>query len=168
VDCGWIESPVGRLWVAGDRAGLQEIRFGDASPITGGLASEPMPWDAGAGLIEAVRAQLGEYFGGQRRSFDLPLSPQGTEFQQRVWDALRSIPYGQTISYGDLAERIADPRAARAVGLAVGSNPLPIVIPCHRVIGADGSMTGFGGGIERKEILLQLEGALGERQDSLF
>jgi len=127
-----------------------------------------MPRDEGAGLLDAARRQLQEYFAGSRRAFDLPLRPSGTEFQRRVWEELRTIGYGETISYGELAERVADERAARAVGLALGSNPLPVVIACHRVIGADGSMTGFGGGLERKRFLLRLEGVPGFEQASLF
>ena len=107
-----------------------------------------------------TRAQLGEYFAGRRRTFDLPLTPEGTTFQCSVWMALRAIPYGATISYRALAERIGRPSAMRAVGAANGRNPLPIVVPCHRVIGADGSLTGFGGGLPTKRFLLELEGAL--------
>jgi methylated-DNA-[protein]-cysteine S-methyltransferase len=108
-------------------------------------------------LPQAV-AQLCEYFAGTRREFDLPLRMQGTEFQRRVWRSLTEIRYGETWSYGQLARRIDNPHASRAVGLANGSNPIAIVVPCHRVIGADGSLTGFGGGIERKRWLLAHEG----------
>jgi methylated-DNA-[protein]-cysteine S-methyltransferase len=107
-------------------------------------------------LPEAIR-QLGEYFTGQRRKFDLPLRLHGTEFQQRVWNVLREIPYGVTWSYGELARRIDNPNASRAVGLANGRNPISILVPCHRVIGADGSLTGYGGGLERKRWLLAHE-----------
>ena len=106
--------------------------------------------------------QLAEYFAGSRQDFDLPLRPQGTAFQQTVWQALLDIPYGTTESYGELARRIGQPTASRAVGLANGRNPISIVIPCHRVVGANGSLTGYGGGIERKRTLLDLE------QDRLF
>ena len=98
------------------------------------------------------------YFGGALQDFNLPLSLEGTEFQLRVWRCLRNIPYGETISYGQLAQRIGKPKALRAVGLANGSNPIPIIIPCHRVIGSDGSLTGFGGGLPIKKKLLALEG----------
>src|SRR5215469_16694551 len=137
-----IESPVGRLLLAGGGVGL----------ISVGFQSGPRPlqregdWIADPKPLRAVIAQLQEYFAGERRSFDLPLAPRGTEFQLRVWRALREIPYGNTISYGELARRISKPSASRAVGLANGANPLPIIVPCHRVIGADGSLTGFGGG----------------------
>jgi methylated-DNA-[protein]-cysteine S-methyltransferase len=103
--------------------------------------------------------QLGEYFAGRRRTFTVPVRPEGTPFQRRVWQALQEIPYGTTISYSELADRIGDPNAVRAVGLANGRNPVPIIIPCHRVIGKDGSLTGFGGGMALKASLLRLEGA---------
>ena len=107
-------------------------------------------------LDEAVR-QLGEYFAGERRDFDLPLDPVGTPFQLTVWAALRDIPYAETINYGQLAGRVGNPHASRAVGLANGRNPISIVVPCHRVIGANGSLTGYGGGLDRKRTLLELE-----------
>jgi methylated-DNA-[protein]-cysteine S-methyltransferase len=112
-----------------------------------------------------VRAQLAEYFAGRRRDFDLPLAPAGTPFQQRVWQALRAIPYGRTESYGALAARLGQPGAGRAVGLANGQNPIAIVIPCHRVIGAGGALTGYGGGLERKRWLLALEASAAGRAD---
>jgi methylated-DNA-[protein]-cysteine S-methyltransferase len=111
-------------------------------------------------LLTRAAAQLDEYFGRRRIAFDLPLRPAGTDFQKRVWEALLDIPFGQTHSYGEIATRLGDANASRAVGLANGRNPIAILIPCHRVIGADGSMTGFGGGIERKRFLLELEGAI--------
>ena len=107
-----------------------------------------------------ARRQLDAYFAGELREFDLPLAPSGSAFQLRVWEELRAIPYGDTISYGELARRVGDPSAARAVGLANGRNPLPVVVPCHRVIGADGSLTGFGGGLDRKRRLLELEAGI--------
>ena len=150
-----IDSPIGRLLLAGDGQSLIQL----------GFQSGPRPLRAHDAWIEdpqafrAAIAQLREYFAGERRSFDLPLAPRGTEFQRRVWRALLEIPYGKTISYGELARRIGQPSASRAVGLANGANPLPIVVPCHRVIGADGSLTGFGGGLPIKQKLLALEGA---------
>ena len=108
-------------------------------------------------VLAAARRQLDEYFAGERRVFALPLAPEGTEFQRQVWAALCDIPYGRTSSYGELARRIGRPGAARAVGLANGRNPVAVVIPCHRVIGADGSLTGYGGGLDRKRLLLALE-----------
>lgn len=108
-------------------------------------------------LCQQAESQLREYFAGERQEFDLPLAPQGTEFQQKVWMALRTIAYGETETYGEVAARIGSPSASRAVGLANGRNPISIIVPCHRVIGADGSLTGYGGGIERKKVLLELE-----------
>lgn len=110
-------------------------------------------------LAETVR-QLDEYFAGKRYDFDLPLAPQGTPFQQQVWAALRQIPYGTTASYGQIAAAIGNPKASRAVGMANNRNPIAVIIPCHRVIGADGSLVGYGGGIPIKKQLLELEGAL--------
>lgn len=109
------------------------------------------------GVLGAAVRQLGEYFNGARTCFDLPLDPAGTPFQHRVWELLRAIPYGDTRSYGQLAQELGSPGASRAVGMANGRNPLSIVVPCHRVIGANGAMTGFGGGVERKVWLLELE-----------
>lgn len=158
-----IESPVGPLLLAADGAGLRLIEF--QSP------RHPMPrgsdWREGDNdTLAQTRMQLDEYFDGRRRSFDLPLSPRGTTFQLAVWNALTEIPYGETRSYGQQAARIGQPQSVRAVGAANGRNPLPIVIPCHRVIGADGSLTGFGGGLPTKQFLLRLEGAL--PNDDLF
>jgi methylated-DNA-[protein]-cysteine S-methyltransferase len=110
-----------------------------------------------AAHLDALASELDEYFDGRRTDFDVALALDGTPFQQDVWDALRAIPYGQTVSYGELAERIGRPGAQRAVGLANGQNPVAIVVPCHRVIGADGSLTGYGGGLDRKRFLLGLE-----------
>ena len=106
----------------------------------------------------ALRDQLGEYFSGQRKTFDYPLAPKGTEFQLAVWNALLAIPYGATVTYAELAQRIGKPSAVRAVGAANGANPIPVIIPCHRVIGSNGTLTGYGGGIERKQWLLAHEG----------
>lgn len=149
----YLESPIGKLLLAGDASGLQQILFS-----TDGRPASPDPdWDDNpAALADAVR-QLTAYFAGELENFDLPLSPQGTAFQQRVWNELQKIPYGKTISYGELARRIGNPKASRAVGLANGSNPISIVIPCHRVIGSNGKLTGYGGGLPIKEKLLALE-----------
>lgn len=110
-------------------------------------------------LLAAATAQFREYFAGQRRRFDLPLDPQGTDFQRKVWKALEAIPYGETRNYREVAEAVGTPRAVRAVGAANGRNPLPIVVPCHRVIGADGKLVGYAGGLPVKRILLDLESA---------
>jgi methylated-DNA-[protein]-cysteine S-methyltransferase len=104
-----------------------------------------------------VRRQLSEYFDGERDEFDVPLGMTGTPFQRRVWQALQRIPYGETTTYGELARRLGRPSASRAVGLANGRNPIAVIVPCHRVIGSDGSLTGYGGGVERKRLLLELE-----------
>ncbi len=116
------------------------------------------PDDGNSVVLKEAERQLAEYFAGDRTAFDLPLAAVGTAFQRRVWDALRAIPYGETVSYGELARRIGQPTASRAVGLANGKNPISIVVPCHRVIGSNGTLTGYGGGIERKQFLLALEG----------
>jgi methylated-DNA-[protein]-cysteine S-methyltransferase len=111
-------------------------------------------------VLAQAKLQLTEYFAGSRQSFDLPLEPEGTEFERKVWDLLRAIPFGATTSYGALAKQLGDLTLARAVGAANGANPIPIIVPCHRVIGSNGDLVGFGGGIERKEWLLKHEGAL--------
>lgn len=152
-----IDSPVGPLLLAADDDGLHLIEF--ASPRH--PAARGRDWHEGShAALDQTRAQLDEYFAGDRRTFDLPLSPRGTPFQRDVWRALQRIPYGETISYAALATGIGKPTATRAVGAANGRNPLPIVVPCHRVIGADGSLTGFGGGLPIKQFLLALEGAV--------
>ncbi len=149
-----MESPVGPLRLVAEGGALIEVAFVDsaagAAPAT--AADDP--------LLERAATQLREYFAGARETFDLPLAPRGTEFQRGVWNALLGIPYGGTISYGTLAGRLGNPNASRAVGLANGANPIAIVIPCHRVIGADGSLTGYGGGLDRKKTLLALESKL--------
>lgn len=152
-----IDSPVGPLVLAADDTHLQVLEFETpAHPVKRGD-----DWREGrSAIIDAAHAQLDEYFAGKRREFDLPLAPQGTEFQRGVWWALADIPYGRTISYAELANSIGKPTATRAVGAANGRNPLSIVLPCHRVIGADGSLTGYGGGLPVKTFLLALEGAL--------
>ena len=155
-------SPVGELLLAADDSGLTAIRFEQNHHGRDDRAGWTHVVDApgaAARVIADARAQLAAYFTGERTTFDLPLSAGGTPFQQRVWATLRDIPFGQTISYAELACRVGNPLAVRAVGGANGKNPLPLVVPCHRVIGADGSLTGFGGGMERKQWLLAHEGA---------
>ncbi|WP_372012956.1 methylated-DNA--[protein]-cysteine S-methyltransferase [Pseudoxanthomonas sp. 10H] len=155
-----IHSPVGMLTLAASDAGLHAIEFpSNRHP------QRREGWHEGDHpLLRQARAQLDEYFAGARQAFDLPLAPQGTPFQREVWFALAAIPYGTTASYAQLAARVDRPAATRAVGAANGRNPLPIVLPCHRVIGADGSLTGFGGGLPTKRFLLELEGALARAQ----
>lgn len=151
----YFESPIGPLLVWGDESAVHGIVF----PKNGKARRAEAGWreSRGGAVAEAVR-QLREYFAGRRTQFDLPLAPEGTEFQRSVWRRLQEIPYGQTISYGELAKRVGNPKASRAVGSANGKNPLPIVIPCHRVIAGDGGLGGFGGGLSVKEKLLALEG----------
>ena len=149
------ESPLGPLQLISDGVALTGL-FMNEHKNGPGMGEDWVRDDTHALLTEA-RQQIIAYFGGERKTFDLPLAPGGTAFQRRVWDALGTIPYGTTISYGELARRIGDPKASRAVGLANGSNPISIIVPCHRVIGANGKLTGYGGGIERKKALLALE-----------
>jgi methylated-DNA-[protein]-cysteine S-methyltransferase len=150
-----IDSPIGRLTLTSEGSLLTGLYM--ASP---GKLPRTADWvmdNAAAPLPEAAR-QLCEYFAGERREFDLPLRMHGTDFQKRVWRELTKIPFGETWSYGQLARRLDNPSACRAVGLANGRNPIAIIVPCHRVIGADGSLTGFGGGLPRKQWLLAHEG----------
>ncbi len=151
-----VASPVGELTLVADRSGtLTGLRLPDARH----RPPDDPAWIRDRAPFRAAVEQLGAYFAGDRRDFDLELSPAGTEFQLAVWQELRAIPYGRTASYGELAGRIGRPRAVRAVGLANGRNPIAVIVPCHRVIGADGSLTGYGGGLPTKRHLLQLEGA---------
>jgi methylated-DNA-[protein]-cysteine S-methyltransferase len=148
-----IDSPIGPLLIAGDDDGLRFLLFS-----RGRSEVKPEPeWEADRGLLKEPVKQLNAYFAGKLRTFDLPLAPQGTPFQSTVWRALCDIPYGETTSYGELAKRIGNPKAVRAVGLANGSNPISIIIPCHRVIGSNGSLVGYGGGLPIKQALLALE-----------
>jgi methylated-DNA-[protein]-cysteine S-methyltransferase len=150
----YLDTPIGTLLIAGDDQTIRQIHF----PKNGQPTSPEPDWSASArGAIAEAARQLQEYFAGRRVEFDLLLAPEGTEFQRTVWRRLQEIPYGETISYGELAKRVGNPKASRAVGAANGSNPIPIVIPCHRVIGASGKLTGFGGGLPTKEHLLALE-----------
>jgi|SRR5579863_1652141 methylated-DNA-[protein]-cysteine S-methyltransferase len=148
-----IESPVGPLLLVADAAGLRQILF-----VNGRHRVKPEPcWKEDSAPLKITISQLNAYFAGAREEFDLPLAPEGTPFQLGVWRRLCEIPFGETISYGELARRMGNPQASRAVGLANGSNPIPIVIPCHRVIGSNGKLTGYGGGLPIKEKLLALE-----------
>jgi methylated-DNA-[protein]-cysteine S-methyltransferase len=150
----YVDASIGPVLVAGDGEAIRRIAF----PKNGKPVGPEPGWEHSArGPVgEAIR-QLRDYFAGRRTGFDLPLCPEGTPFQRSVWRQLQDIPYGGTISYGELARRVGNPKASRAVGAANGANPIPIVIPCHRVIGADGRLTGFGGGLPVKEALLALE-----------
>ena len=145
-----MDSPVGqlRLYARGDE--LTGVHFSDDE-------AAPSATRGTSATLAAAAAQLAEYFAGVRRAFELPLAPEGTEFQRSVWNALLAIPYGHTRSYGDVASAIGRPAASRAVGAANGRNPIAIIVPCHRVIGSDGTLTGYGGGMPRKRWLLDLE-----------
>lgn len=153
LDYAVVESPIGDLLLAGRGATLEVLWFLHGRRPT---TLDPS-WRLVPGAFDGVARQLSEYFAGGRTRFEIDVAPQGTEFQRRVWQALCEIPYGQTISYGELARRIGDLKAVRAVGLANGANPIAIVIPCHRVIGANGALVGFGGGLPIKRALLDLE-----------
>jgi len=147
------ESPVGPLLLVGDESYLHMLLYG-----SGPRAAHPQPdWRRDPSLFRDAIEQLRSYFAGELRVFSLNLAPQGTPFQLRVWKELARIPYGETISYGQLAERVGNPKASRAVGLANGSNPISIILPCHRVIGSNGKLTGYGGGLPTKQQLLALE-----------
>jgi len=159
-----MDSPVGPVWVATTRTGICAVGLGSGQPeaFFAHLARHagPQPPREDPAALAPTLAQLREYFSRIRRAFDLVLDVRGTPFQQAVWAEIARVPYGATTTYGEIARRIGKPRAARAVGAAVGANPLPILIPCHRVIGAGGLLTGYGGGLEVKAALLRLEGAI--------
>jgi methylated-DNA-[protein]-cysteine S-methyltransferase len=148
-----LTSPIGELLLVGDGAALHRLH------MQNGRRRLPIAprWVARAEPFADVALELDEYFAGDRTEFQTPLAMNGNPFELRVWHALREIPYGETISYGELARRIGQPGAARAVGVANARNPIAVIVPCHRVIGADGSLTGYGGGLERKRLLLDLE-----------
>lgn len=158
-----VPAPIGRLIVASDGVAITGVWMANADPddVTWG---DRLGHDA---LLAQARDELVAYFDGRLRTFTLPLAPNGTDFQRRVWQALRAIPFGTTISYAALARRVNSSAAVRAVGAANGRNPIPIIVPCHRVIGSDGSLTGFGGGLDRKRWLLRHEGALQGEQAEL-
>lgn len=145
-----MDSPVGRLRLVEEDGVLVGLYFGGAG--TPGMAP--------TAFLRQVQGQLEAYFAGSLRAFDIPVGLHGTEFQRQVWEALREIPYGSTCTYGDIAARIGRPEAVRAVGHAIGQNPVSIIVPCHRVIGKDGGLTGFAGGLAVKKLLLELEGSL--------
>ncbi len=150
----YFDSPIGPLLIAGDAHAVTQISF----PKDGKPVRPEAGWiESAKGPVGEAILQLREYFAGRRREFDLPLAPEGTVFQKSVWRRLQEIPYGATISYGELAKRVGNANASRAVGAANGRNPLPIVVPCHRVIGANGKLVGFGGGLPIKQTLLELE-----------
>lgn len=149
----YMDSPIGSLLLAGDGENLHTLGFPG-----GKMQRRHEPgWVEDAAPFALAIGQLRAYFTGELKHFDLPLAPAGTEFQRKVWSALQGIPYGETRSYGELAIEVGNGKASRAVGAANGKNPIPVIIPCHRVVGSDGGLTGFGGGIETKQRLLELE-----------
>jgi methylated-DNA-[protein]-cysteine S-methyltransferase len=156
----YVDSPIGRLMLTSDGTALTGLYMNLYRNKPTKLPNPGDDWiqNATKDPLPAAVRQLQEYFAGTRRKFDLPLKMQGTEFQQRVWRELTQIPFGETRSYGQLAKRLGNPNGSRAVGLANGRNPIAVIVPCHRVIGADGSLTGFGGGLDRKQWLLTHEG----------
>ncbi|HEX5960492.1 MAG TPA: methylated-DNA--[protein]-cysteine S-methyltransferase [Rhodanobacteraceae bacterium] len=151
--CDQIDTPIGPLLLVGDAAGLVEVGL----PSRGKPAAPPADAEPDKSKLHAAARQLDEYFAGTRQQFELPLHPSGTPFQLEVWGALLTIPYGETVSYADIARRIRRPRAVRAVGAANGANPLAIIVPCHRVIGSHGNLVGYGGGLPAKRWLLAHE-----------
>ena len=159
-------TPLGELVLTASDSGLTGVYFPPSRrggpPLPTPLEGPDWVEDDGpaSALLTRARRQLAEYFARTRTTFDVPLDPAGSAFQRRVWDALRAIPYGTTLSYSELARRLGDPRATRAVGAANARNPIPIIVPCHRVVGASGELTGFGGGLDRKRWLLEHEGVL--------
>ena len=153
----YLETGIGTLLIAGDEEAVRHIGFPEK-----GQPQRPEPeWsESASGPVGQAVRQLTEYFAGSRTEFDLPLAPRGTEFQLRVWRKLQEIPYGETISYGELARRAGYTGQARAAGAATGRNPIGIIVPCHRIMGSDGSLTGYAGGLDKKRALLALEGVL--------
>jgi methylated-DNA-[protein]-cysteine S-methyltransferase len=158
----WMNSPVGRLQLVASDAGLAAILWQNDRPHRVALDIETE--DRSHPVLRETERQLGEYFAGQRSRFDLPLDPSGTAFQRKVWGALLTIPFGETRSYRQIAIQVGNPKAVRAVGAANGRNPISIVAPCHRVIGSNGKLTGFAGGLETKAYLLALEGSKSDTQ----
>jgi len=148
-----LDSPIGELLLLGDGHSLRGLHMQGGRRPTAIRSS----WERSPAAFAGVRAQLHEYFAGRLTTFDTPLDLRGNAFERRVWRALLEIPYGATVSYGELAREVGHPTAARAVGVANAHNPVAVIVPCHRVIGADGSLTGYGGGLERKRLLLDLE-----------
>jgi methylated-DNA-[protein]-cysteine S-methyltransferase len=150
------QSPIGQLLLVGTDGVLEELHFAN-SPGQEKIFGDRLNYQYDEAGFTKVIQQLSEYFAGKRQVFDLKISPRGTAFQQSIWQELRKIPFGKTESYGEIARRVGSPKASRAVGMANSKNPIPIIVPCHRVIGKDGSLTGFGGGLEVKKQLLKLE-----------
>jgi methylated-DNA-[protein]-cysteine S-methyltransferase len=153
-----MDSPIGELLLVGDGETLSGLYMQDGRKPKR-IAAD---WSESSVMFADVKRQLEEYFAGERTTFEVKLAPEGAPFEREVWHALEAIPYGETVSYGEIARRVGQPGAARAVGTANGRNPISVIVPCHRVIGADGSLTGYGGGLERKRLLLELERGQGQ------
>ena len=153
-----IDSPLGKIEIKTFNSEIESIVFLNSEEV---VVSEFISWE-----LEPVVSQLKQYFKGERKEFDLKLSPKGTDFQKRVWEELRKIPFGKTVSYQQIANQLGNPKVIRAAASANGKNPIPIIIPCHRVIGSDGSLTGYSGGLQRKKWLLEHESPIHE--ESLF
>jgi methylated-DNA-[protein]-cysteine S-methyltransferase len=154
------DTPVGHLLIAGDDNGLRHVSFAKTHFSSREIAPDES-WEISERRLEEPLRQLKAYFAGKLKTFELPLAAEGTDFQKRVWKALCQIPYGKTASYGEIAQAVGNPAASRAVGLANGQNPIAIIVPCHRVIGKNGRLVGYGGGVEHKQTLLKLEGVNG-------
>ncbi len=155
-----MKSPVGNITLVADKGNLCAIYFPNQKPDKNKFPL--LERKDNSRVLKSAVKQLGAYFSGKAQMFDVPLKPVGTDFQEGVWKALRSIKYGKTVSYGDIAKKIGNPKAVRAVGSAIGKNPLSIIVPCHRVIGSNGQLTGFAGGLKTKEYLLNLESRQGK------
>ena len=156
----WLDvTPVGRLLVAGTEAGLKHVSFSTVH-FSSAEVTPQADWEPSERALREPVSQLKAYFSGRLKQFDLLLAAEGTEFQNRVWKALRDVPFGRTASYGDIARAVGNPAASRAVGLANGRNPIAIVVPCHRIIGSTGRLVGYGGGLSCKRTLLNLEGVM--------
>ncbi len=163
-----VASPVGELTIVAEAGAITRLHMEDEKYRPEDLSAFGEPGDPAEEPFASAIAQLAEYFRGDRRDFDLPLAPAGDEFSQRVWALLRAIPYGTTTTYGALARELGDPHLAQAVGYANGHNPIAIIVPCHRVIGADGSLVGYAGGLDRKRFLLALEEPAADSAGRLF
>ena len=152
-------TPVGKLLIAGDEQGLRHVSFGK-SHFSAPVTTPAEDWELNEKRLKEAVRQLKAYFAGKLQAFDLPLAAAGTDFQRRVWTALCNVEYGTTASYGEIAKSVGNPAAARAVGMANGRNPIAIIVPCHRIIGSQGALVGYGGGLHHKQTLLKLEGVL--------
>ena len=161
----WLETPIGPTLLTAEGDALTRVSMGAPRDA---VQDDWEHVSSGPGILAEACGQLADYFAGTRVTFELPLAPAGTDFQRRVWDALRTVPYGDTSTYGKVARALGEPQAVRAVGAANGRNPIGIIVPCHRVVGTDGSLTGYAGGLDRKRWLLRHEAAVRGRTDGGF